>query len=203
MTKHPSEHHVGQHVDTPVEKDIRAVLIVLVVTSIIQLLSISVYMYNAAQDREESMVQRSLDRQFSMLERQFERQDTKYKEIEYPLIELRASLETISKLCSKGLTALTLDDRNQLANAISQKSKYITALVQANGASQVIFGEALHNNIRNLVLMVEKNGDGVCPAGKMVITRSEQVNSADNLMFEVMDETYNKMLALAKAMKEI
>ncbi len=176
-------------------KDIKWAFFGILITSAIQLVVASIYWHNAYQDRKEQAIERQNDRILTILEHKYERQEKKYAEIEYPLVALRANIESISDICKSSQT-LSSDDKKKIDNLIADRTKNKIALVQAYGGVQVIYDQETFNVIRNLVKKIETMEDDRNPCSPMVLDPEmwrQQENILDNLMIKLMEQTGNSM----------
>lgn len=185
------------------KKDAKAALIFVIIMALVQLTSVAVYTFNAHQDRNEDDVQHSLDRQLEILENIFDRQDKKFKEIEYPLISLRVVLSEIINACdNKKLSSYQRSTK--LSTLKDQRLKDKTALIQAYGASQIVFGENLFNKIKSFVAQIEDtevNDDKVlCFLMTPAFNEKLRLENREisNLMYESMHKIEIKLNAVLR-----
>lgn len=181
-------------------KNVKVAILLVAITSTVQIISTAVYYYNDAKDRQEQRIEQALDRRLNALEKQYKRQDQKYKEVEYPMVSYRASMEKIYDVCQK--QPLSPQDKEKLSALIDKRDASLVSLVQAYGGSQVVFGEELFLKIQTFVTDAEKAGalPRCSPKASPPITWRIKMNIINEDMYNKFDQTGK---AITKAMAAI
>lgn len=187
----------GENLSTEVEKtskDVRLAVFLVAIASIIQLTVAGIYTYNDHQERKQEKELRTQEFRLEAFEKQYDRQTQKYEQIQYPIIALREDLEEINKICQK--QALTLQDKQDLANFMAERRKNKVALVQAYGGVQLPFGMVVFNQIKDFVAQEEKieSLPPCSPATPASFLWKEEGNTIGNMMLEKMGETAQTIL---------
>lgn len=152
------------------QKNLKYGIICFCITTLVQLIISALYMHNSYIDRKEQAKQSQqnhieqakqsqLNRQFEILKMKYASQDTKYREIQYPIINVRDNLEDIYEICSQPLNP---DQLKKLEIKKSELKKNRVTLLQAIGSIRVMFSPEVYSLFSNFTGNVEK----VVAAGK-------------------------------------
>lgn len=180
-------------------KESKAAMFFVLIMATVQLISVAVFTYNAIQDRKEEEIQQSLNRKLKILQDVYHRKDNKYKEIDYAVITLKATINDIQMVCNdKG--NLSPDQKKEKLNQLIDRQlhgEYI--LLQAFGAAKIVFNEELFNKVKEFLTSIENtetyNHAQLCAnVAKLSEEKMHaQVNEIDSLMHASLADTESRM----------
>ena len=135
------------------------------ITTLIQLMTSVVYMYNSDKDRKEQAYQYQmnrgeqakqykLNREFEILKMKYASQDGKYKEVQYSMINVRDDLLNIYNICNNN--SLNNSQIKKLKTTMDKLRRDRVALIQDSGTVRIMFTAKIDELFRGFTLNVEK-----------------------------------------------